>query len=412
MLKKVFTGYLIWATVTLINQGWLWGDVKEAHFALSSLFPIPVEAAHSAPNDRVSAALSGNISRAQSDRIVNRLAGKRFDSFSDFVTEVYNVGQPFLSSEQKNAIAKFVAHERLKDSHREIMFRVLGIFAQLKYGGESLGLLNELLKPVDGSTESLTLLLKDQAERHDLRLRPVSERLFELRFSKRAAVKRSDGGKRLLFYVPLKINTDRPQSDAKSGNAKPLSKRGGFLYGENLRAGSSALAAVINAMRVVQEEKVSMRNDVRLLIDLDDSAENLKQYLKTFSKVDYVINLNDSVDVLNSLNFDSSRSVEQKLGQEITSNSWHQTLLEVYRENMITSQGDAHNLPLTANSLLLEGVEFTFPLSGKSASKEAQVQRIEPQESKPQESKSLDEFLLNIQMLTELLARLAQKSRV
>ncbi len=395
MLKKISVACLMFVVLSPTTKFPLVASVGGSSLTLF----MPVQAAPSAPQRRFKPALSGNVSRAQTERIVSRLAGQRFDSFSDFVIEVYKVGESFLSNEQKNAIAKFVAHGSLTDTDREIMFRVLGIFAQLKYGGESLRLLNELLKSHNDLQGPLTLQLKKQAERFDMRFRAVNEWLFELRFSKRTAAKRSEGGKRVLFYIPL--NSDFTGHQQKEG-AQPLSKLNGLLYGQHLRAGNSALAVALHAMRVVQEENVKLHNDVRMLIGVGDAPAqaNLDYYLKTFPRVDYVIRLDDAAKF---------SSVPLTSAQEKKPNSLHRTTRNVYAENLGIDRSRVPNSPLVMNPLLGNGYETTFRLS-EPAPLESDTPS-EPHSKMSDKPKPLEEFLFNIQMLTELIARLGQQNR-
>lgn len=363
--------------------------------AMCSLSTVVAQQSASAP--------SGNLSRNQVDLLVGRLAGKPFDSFVDFVVEVYQVGQPFLSTAQKNAMAKFVAHHSLVGRDREVMFRVLGVYAQLKYGGESLSLLSEFVALDSKATDATRVHLEKRAEQYGLRFRVIDDGFAEIRFSKRVAAKRQQGGKRLVFYVPLTEDSNTQDSwvlpDGSEASAAKLTKANDKLYGRGLRAGKAALAAALTSMRVLQEEKTSLHNDIRLLVDLNPSnaRASLDRYLSTFPEVNFLVNLSD----------DYALKDVSGAGQAGSAH-WATTLLALSDE---TFGARSQRVPsLKHHPKLVNGAEFLFSLSEPKQTENADFSAGATGDRA--ESKPLEEFLLSLQMLSEIMVRLGQDTRL
>ncbi|MFT6724731.1 MAG: hypothetical protein ACJARN_001598, partial [Arenicella sp.] len=86
-----------------------------------------------------------NLSAETLTKILDRYRGKPYDSFSFFALDVYSTGQRLFTEEQHKAIGEFAANKRLKPQEALLVYRLLGVYARLKYGGEARRMLAKLV---------------------------------------------------------------------------------------------------------------------------------------------------------------------------------------------------------------------------------------------------------------------------
>ena len=88
---------------------------------------------------------SVNLNWQQSEQLIEEATGRRFKSFSDFVFALYDTEENLFTPEQLSLMSRFVLGEHIDGTDRELLFRLLGLYAQLKYGGEALRVLEQLV---------------------------------------------------------------------------------------------------------------------------------------------------------------------------------------------------------------------------------------------------------------------------
>ncbi|MFT5574045.1 MAG: hypothetical protein ACI9FR_002981 [Cryomorphaceae bacterium] len=79
-----------------------------------------------------------NIDGPTAHKIALQYAGRPFDSFRSFMAESYFNGEAYSSKADHKAIGEFATDETLTPIERETLFRLLGVYAQLKYGGDAM----------------------------------------------------------------------------------------------------------------------------------------------------------------------------------------------------------------------------------------------------------------------------------
>lgn len=365
-------------------------------------------------------AKSGNLSEIQAARVVSKFAGRPFDSFADFVFAIYDTGRSYLSNDQLNAMAKFVAQEPLSGPEREVMFRVLGIYAQLKYGGEALEMLSELIEagaqddsavPQSRShNAALALSLESWAEKFGLTFQKLGGRLFEISIastapSKKTALrnikKRSQelpDHKSLRFYTRAEFKT-APKSEwvlpnRKRLNPYALSRFDGKLYGLGVRNSKNAVVIALLALRVLAEERLSLHNDLAVLVDLRSSET--ERFDSCALDDGYCISLFEP----------ETHQLSGRATQAEQHSAWFNALSTIINESRGMSANSSAGSPKSYSPLIVQA-QNVVTISLSAGSNNLRVDQDMPDDGKL-EAKSLDEFLLNLQILTEIMVRLGQ----
>lgn len=368
---------------------------------------------------------SGNLSKEQVDIIIDRFAGKPFDSFQDFSFGLYNAGQAFLTRDQLSSLANFAVREELSGRQREVMFRVLGLYSQFKYGGDALRSLKKLIEiplvkhaqtndELNGRKQSArplkqapalvatAKLLRKMATEFGLKFNVLDENLFEISMPGRHKNATVIG-----LHTHLAVSNAQQQSwvvDGAKLNPFTLTKMQGNLYGRGVQDNKNAIVITMYAMRVMFEEKISLLNNVTLMIDTSGHARNagFSNYVKTHKAPAYNMLLDGKYPVDSSQSLikqgvaDSADAGLTNTNTEYRSR-WGRALIRVASESLNASVA----VPSQGQSLLYAQAPRTLQF-GLSLPNESGADPIGV------EYKTVDQFLLDLQIVTEVIARIGQ----
>ncbi len=266
------------------------------------------EAEQTASN--LQAAASGNLSKKQIDLLIKRFAGRPHKSFSDFCLSIYNSSRLTLTGEQRLAVGNFSLNKDLDGRQREVIFRILGIYAQLKYGGDGLRLLAELVEiptVYDSSTPQhrnknfikAAKLLKSKATEFGLKFRNIDNRVYEVGFPWF-----DRNGKTVALHAHVDVVPADPKAwrlaNGRQINPFKLTRVEDKFYGRGAQDDKNAIVVTMYAMRVIVEERIRLFNNMRLLIDTTEetSGEAMPYYLKSNPLPDYNIALDGDYPVV------------------------------------------------------------------------------------------------------------------
>jgi len=270
---------------------------------ISNVSVITAQSAELAP------ATSGNLSKHQVDAVVQRFRGKPYKDFADFCLALYDETEGVLSGGQRAALGNFVVNEQLSGGQREVLFRVLGIYTQLKYGGEALQALGKLVKiptvhdpkvaqPSNRNVIAAGKLIKKMAKRFGLKFRSIDNRVFEVRFPWQPTKGASVAVHAHVDVVPAP--NDWRLSDGKKIDPFKLTRVGNRLYGRGTQDDKNGIVAALFAMRVIVEENIRLFNNVVLLIDTNEetTGDALDYYFKRNPTPEYNIALDGNYPVV------------------------------------------------------------------------------------------------------------------
>ena len=210
---------------------------------------------------------SGNLSKQQVDLLVLQLAGKPHKDFRDFCLSIYNSSRIMLTGQQKNAIARFALKQELSGPQREIIFRILGIYSQLKYGGEAIRSLGDLVEiPTVSSRRGSRAqfskagkVLKEKSQKFGLKFQSLKHGGYLMSFPWR-----KPEGASVAIYTRLGVHEADEQkwrlNDGRRVDPYKMTKDGSKFYGRGTQSNKNAIVAAMYAMRVIVEENIRLFN--------------------------------------------------------------------------------------------------------------------------------------------------------
>lgn len=249
-----------------------------------------------------------NVAGQTVDQLARHYAGQPFEDFRDFVKELYFNQSGKFTQSQHNAMGEFVADGALTPNERELMFRLLGLYAQLKYGGDAIRTLGELVAIPTVAQDGVAnhrnknfirfeKKIRTLAKQFGLAYRNIDQRVYEI------SVTGGDGALIGLHahadVVPAnQANWRLP--DGKQLDPFKMTRIDGKLYGRGTQDDKNAIVVVLYAMRVFKEERIYLWNDVKLLIDTTEetSSSAIPYYLQRNAVPDYNIALDGSYPVV------------------------------------------------------------------------------------------------------------------
>ncbi|MCH2190965.1 MAG: hypothetical protein MK188_08590 [Gammaproteobacteria bacterium] len=337
---------------------------------------------------------SGNLSKQQVDLLVLQLAGKPHKDFRDFCLSIYNSSRIMLTGQQKNAIARFALKQELSGPQREIIFRILGIYSQLKYGGEAIRSLGDLVEiPTVSSRRGSRAqfskagkVLKEKSQKFGLKFQSLKHGGYLMSFPWR-----KPEGASVAIYTRLGVHEADEQkwrlNDGRRVDPYKMTKVGSKFYGRGTQSNKNAIVAAMYAMRVIVEENIRLFNDIKLIVDVE----------KGF---DYYVSQTESPMYFAS--YDGNYPVElPKNSADFAQSLWVKALMAVALESL-----DMPN----------QAIPASFNGEGAMHAKVLQFGLTHPKKnnltSSPLEHMDLNSFLLDLQIVTEMIVRTGQMRRL
>ena len=255
----------------------------------------------------LSSTARADLETPTADSILAALSGSpqaRFDEFLGAVEE--------LDTAQNLEIAAlrggYRAENGLTDSQRNTLYRLLGIYARLKYGDEALQTLAKLVAIPTFEVESVPqdenpefrrfgTMLEHIVSDFGLAFRNVDERVYEISLGK-------PRGELIGLHAHADVVPANPElwvlEDGTRLDPFVLTRIDDRLYGRGAEDDKNGIVVALYAMRVVQEEQLPLLRHFRLLVDTreETGGDALTWYFKQNPVPDYNIALDGDYPVV------------------------------------------------------------------------------------------------------------------
>lgn len=252
--------------------------------------------------------VQANISSETSLKIALKYAGRPFENFRSFASVLYFDGEHFFKANEHKSIGEFIADRALAPTEREFLFRLLGIYAQLKYGGDAIRSLGEFVAipthQIDGIEnhnnkhfKRFEKKLRRLAKKLGLKYRNVDNRVYEISI-------KGGRGKLIGLHAHADVvpaNADNwVLDDGTKLDPFVMTRIGNRLYGRGTQDDKNGIVAVMYAMRILKEEKIGLWNNIKLLIDTTEETTStaIPYYFERNSTPDYNIALDGDYPVV------------------------------------------------------------------------------------------------------------------
>ncbi len=373
-----------------------------------------------AESKSISIAPSGNLSKSQTDAIVERLAGRAFRDFGDFCLALFHSSALF-NRDQTLAIGDYTAGEPLTGKQREVIFRLLGIYAQLKYAGDALRSLDGLVElptvadrrrdKQDGKAFKQSVKrLRFMAKRFGLKFENRNHLVYEISFPNA-----SGKGESIALHTHIDVVSAEPKQWVLENGRKlspfALNRIGDRLYGRGVQDNKNAIVAAMYAMRVIVEEDINLINNIKLVIrtDAEIQGSSMRRYLARNKPWSYNIALDGNYPVLLTDAGDDTKSASDNNEHQIFSGTQSSLLNESWRRALLIIASE--NLATPPRLTVVDGIDnrpdwaLSLPNKTQFGLSNPGLKNTQHQGS---EYKSLDQFLIDMQVVTEMVARLGQ----
>ena len=341
-----------------------------------------------------------NLSAEILTKILDRYRGKPYDSFSLFALDAYSTGQSLFTEEQHNAIGQFAANKRLKPQEAMLVYRLLGVYARLKYGGEARRMLAKLVsipsvRQVGLESHNNAHFIRLQktvaayAKEFKLDYKNIDGRVYEVSLP-------SKGGVQIGLHTHGDIMPVDPDlwvlEDGTKLDPFKMTQVGNKLYGRGVVGSKNGIVASMIGMRTIKEEEIRLFNSVKLLIDTTGASQDvtassaISYYFQKRAKPGYNITLDGSYPVASA----ELQSSSTQINDRQPTSRWLAALLDVASDNLdlpsefalLSANSPMHSLP--------NDVQFGLAMPGDKHTG-----------ANANEFKTIDQFLLDLQIVTE-----------
>ncbi|MCB1843230.1 MAG: dipeptidase [Halioglobus sp.] len=248
-----------------------------------------------------------DLEKPVADALVAELSGESYISFDAFL-EAAEIADAAQDLEIKTLRRGYREEQGLTVSQRNTLYRLLGIYARLKYGDDAMQTLAELVAIPTFEVESLPQTENPEFQRFARTLERIADD-FGLDF-------RNVGGQ--IYEVSL----GEPQDDLIGLHAHAdvvpvnpdlwvledgtrldpfkMTRIGNRLYGRGTQDDKNGIVVTLYAMRVVQDEQLPLLHQFRLLVDTreETGGDAIPWYLESNPVPDYNIALDGDYPVI------------------------------------------------------------------------------------------------------------------
>lgn len=252
-----------------------------------------------------------NISAENVQKITERYGRQPFPNFNAFVFEVYQTSKSIFDAKQHEAIGKFIANRQVSPQERFIIHRLLGIYTRLKYGGEARRLLAKLVAiptfRVEGVEQhenpsfiKMQKVIAATAKEFNLGYRNIDDRVYEISLRSKGRF----NGQLIGLHAHADVVPVNPEQwllkDGTRLDPFKMTQINDRWYGRGTQDDKNGIVAVMFAMRIIKEERVSLFNEFKLLIDTTEetSSTAIPYYLERNPTPDYNIALDGDYPVV------------------------------------------------------------------------------------------------------------------
>ena len=215
-----------------------------------------------------------DIKMPTADAILAALSGSPLPGFDEFLDTVEEL-EAAQSLDIEALRRGYHDENALTESQRNTVYRLLGLYARLKYGDEAMQTLAELVAIPTFEVESLPqnenpefrrfgTALGHIANDFGLAFRNVDERVYEISLGQ-------PRGELIGLHAHADVVPANPElwvlEDGTRLDPFALTRIGDRLYGRGAEDDKNGIVAALYAMRVVKEEQLPLLRHFRLLVD-------------------------------------------------------------------------------------------------------------------------------------------------
>jgi predicted dipeptidase len=249
---------------------------------------------------------TANLELQQINQIVDSLDSSSFDDFSDFLEQLTNSS---VSDASIDSIARgYAAGENLDSELSSSLYRLLGIYTRLKYGEQAIETLKRLVAIPTFQVEGIEQhenpnflrfaeVLESIANDFDLNYRNIDQRVYEITLS-------GSSDELVAFHAHADVVPVNPDlwvlEDGTQLDPFVVTQIGNRLYGRGTQDDKNGIVVSLYAMKVIQEENLSLLRNIRLLVDTTEetSSTAIPYYLKNNPLPNFNIALDGSYPVV------------------------------------------------------------------------------------------------------------------
>ncbi len=243
----------------------------------------------------------------QARSIVAALVDTQPVSFRDFLQDVASLP----ASENANYVAQLEAYRRdepISEAQRNDLYRLLGLYARVKYADDALQTLRELVAIPTFNIETLAQhenpefhrfaeKLQSIANEFNLEFRNIGDRIYEISLGEEI-------GERIGVHAHADVVPVNPDlwvlEDGTRLDPFEVTQIGNRLYGRGTEDDKNGIVVSMYAMRVVQDENLPLFRHFKLLVDTreETGGDAMPYYFERNPIPDYNIALDGSYPVI------------------------------------------------------------------------------------------------------------------
>ncbi len=239
--------------------------------------------------------------------IVEALADTQPQSFSDFL-EAVSALPASANTDYVALLESFRQGESVSELQRNDLYRLLGLYARVKYADDALQTLREFVAIPTFNVESLVQhenpefhrfaeKLQSLADEFNLDFRNVGDRIYEISLGEEV-------GERIGVHAHADVVPVNPDlwvlEDGTKLDPFVVTQIGNRLYGRGTQDDKNGIVVSMYAMRVVQDENLPLLRHFKLLVDTreETGGDAMPYYFERNPIPDYNIALDGSYPVI------------------------------------------------------------------------------------------------------------------
>ncbi|MDP2125749.1 MAG: dipeptidase [Pseudohongiella sp.] len=249
---------------------------------------------------------ANNLTKTQSDTLVQQLSDQNFQSFDEFLLRVSSLN-PDLAA----VSLAYLSSQAMTEEQQAQLFRLLGIYTRVRYAEEAQQVLAELVAIPTFLSESvaqydnpafhqIAARLEALAAEFGLSFRNVDNRIYEITLPGAPA----DNTELVALHAHADVvpanAADWILEDGTQLDPFTLTEIDGRLYGRGAEDNKNGIVAVMYAMRVIAQENLPLQRHLRLLVDTTEetTGEAMPYYLERNPMPDFNIALDGGYPVI------------------------------------------------------------------------------------------------------------------
>jgi predicted dipeptidase len=250
---------------------------------------------------------SASITMEQAKSIVTELANTAPENFTAFLADVQDLSvmQGAGVTQMRDA---YMRGAELDADQQALLYRLLGLYARVKYSDEALQTLRELVAIPTFNVENLpqhenpeflrfAKKLESVADSFGLAFRNIDERIYEISLGE-------EKGERIGVHAHADVVPVNPSlwvlEDGTQLDPFVVTQIGDRMYGRGTQDDKNGIVVSMYAMRIVQDEKLPLLRHFKLLVDTreETGGDAMPYYFERNPIPDYNIALDGSYPVI------------------------------------------------------------------------------------------------------------------